>query len=215
MMKSMDRGMDIERQRVIQATARKFEAEVILGLTELEPLQAAMDSMLILKDFAAMNHCVIELGAAPKMLVSGSCQPEFDFEGRRLQEFNRSDKPMSHIIFNAISYENRGCFVFSWVAQHHLVCKKFIDSLVCLDLTQIGSALTKFCYTFCENTWASPIWWDGLEETYMAELLRRIQLGLTVQHQSYGLVPDEFQYDAYQVEAISSRYSLNPNSTVA
>ncbi|MDZ4018433.1 SEC-C metal-binding domain-containing protein [Pseudomonas sichuanensis] len=157
-LRQSDRGQNIVGQIFIQNNANAYGFGIDLALKELRSIKAQMDEMLINRDFSSMNHCVIELASLPKVLVSASTQPEFDFNGNRLQSFGDPHQMMSHIIFNSISYDERGCFVFSWLDDSGDICSKFIDSLINIGEQDISNALVRFCYSFAENTWASPAW---------------------------------------------------------
>ncbi|RMP71524.1 SEC-C motif protein [Pseudomonas syringae pv. atrofaciens] len=207
-LKSTDRGTPVEMQQIIQMVANGHGLGASIAVGELENIKAEMDSILLRRDFSDMNHFVIELSDIPNILVSGSTQPEFDFSGARLQRFGRHQDPMSHLIYNAISYDNKGCFVFSWINSHDDICQKFIDSLLGLGDDAISTALVKYCYTFCENTWASPSWWRSIEDSSRNEIRRRAQLGSMLNpHKSNDLVPDAFSFNAFRVIKTSFRKS--------
>ncbi|MDP1159750.1 hypothetical protein, partial [Klebsiella variicola] len=77
----------IADQVSIQGTANAYGFGIDLALKELNNIKAQMDDMLANKKISSMNHCIIELASSPKVLVSSSTQPEFDFNGNRLQDF--------------------------------------------------------------------------------------------------------------------------------
>lgn len=198
-MKSSDRGQPRHIQQFIQMQAKLQESGIKLALDELNSIKNEMDRLLLSGKFDEMNHYVIELRNVPDVLVSGSTQPEFDFSGVRLQNLGVHGSKLSHLIYNAISYENKGCFVFSWLSTHNTICKRFIDSLISLAPKDLSTALVKYCYTFCENTWASPVWWDNLDERLKSELNRRVQLHGFNPAQARELVPDDFEFDAFRI----------------
>lgn len=198
-MRISDRGQPLHIQRFIQMQANLQEVGIKLALDELGLIKGEMDGLLLNCKFDEMNHFVIELSDVPDVLVSGSTQPEFDFSGARLQRLGMHNGKLSHMIYNAISYEGKGCFVFSWLSIHDEVCKKFIDSLMSVSSLELSTALVKYCYTFCENTWASPVWWDGLAERQKAELNRRVQLHGFNPAQAHELIPDDFKFNAFRV----------------
>lgn len=197
--KSADRGMPIHFQRFIQQKAKLEEKGINLALSELNAIKAELDAILLNRNFEDLNHFVIECSDIPDILVSGSTQPEFDFSGARLQRFGLKGGALSHLIYNAISYDNKGCFVFSWTNSHNDICRRFIDSLTNLDTTEISTALVKYCYTYCENTWASPTWWDALDESQAKEIRRRVQIHSLNPARSQDLMPDAFKFDAYKI----------------
>ncbi|AZC86677.1 putative cytoplasmic protein [Pseudomonas chlororaphis subsp. piscium] len=201
-----DRGQNIADQVSIQNSANAYGFGINLALQELHSIKAQMDDMLINKNFSSMNHCVIELASLPKVLVSASTQPEFDFSGNRLQNFGNPHQMMSHIIFNCISYDERGCFVFSWLDDSDDICSKFIDSLINIGEQDISNALVRFCYSFAENTWASPAWWESLNPNEKDIISERLQHGTpTSPHQSNCLTTDGVDFGAYSIAKVSLR----------
>lgn len=200
LMRQADRGMEQMQQYMVQQTASNFAGGVDLALTELNLIKNEMDGIFKTSEFSTIRHYVIELSSVPSILVSASTQPEFDFSGRRLQIFGAKDQPMSHIIFNCISYDNAGCFVFSWINEHDGICRKFVDTLAGLDKVEMGNALVRFAYSFAENTWASPVWWNSREPSVRNAVSDRLQHGTPFNsHRPDCLIPDGIDYGAVHV----------------
>lgn len=208
LLRESDRGQKIADQVSIQNRANDYGFGVDLALQELRSIKAKMDGMLISKKFSNMNHCVIELSSLPKVLVSASTQPEFDFNGNRLQDFGDPHRMMSHIIFNCISYDGRGCFVFSWLDDSDDICGRFIDSLINAADQDISNALVRFCYSFAENTWASPTWWESLSLNVKNNIAERLQHGTPLSpHESKCLINDGVDFGVYSLAKVSLRKS--------
>ncbi|MFM0198561.1 hypothetical protein PQR53_01620 [Paraburkholderia fungorum] len=205
LMREVDRGRDKADQIAIQTAATGYATGVDLALNELHQAKDIMDGMLASGDFAAMNHFIVELSQLPSVLVSASTQPEFDFSGNRLQTFGSSTDPMSHIIFNCISYDAVGCFVFSWLQIHDEVCAKFIETLVGLGKHEIGNALVRFAYSFAENTWASPKWWNLLNKQARDDVSLRLQHGMLIPHSPACLLQNGVDFGAFHVDKVSYR----------
>jgi hypothetical protein len=205
LMRQADRGFGEPEQFLIQNGAAGFAGGVELALKELNHIKREMDNMLISSDFSKLNHFVVEFSSRPSVLVSASTQPEFDFTGNRLQSFGAATEPMSHIIFNCISYGDTGCFVFSWIDAHSDVCQKFIDTLANLGESEIGNALIRFSYSFAENTWASPQWWEALNDTAKVDISERLQHGLSIPHTAACLASKGINFDAYKVASFGYR----------
>lgn len=201
LLKESDRGQDQMLQALIQGYAGAYDSGVDLALRDLEIIKKEMDSILVNEDYSKINHCVFELDSVPKILVSAMITPEMDFQGNELQKLGLQDEVYEYIFFNCISYENKGCFVFSWLASNDKYCNKFIDSLLKLDDAQIADALVRFCYSFSENTWASPSWWDSLSEEARISIGRRLMHGTPAEtHPQDCLVDDGFKYRAMTIK---------------
>ncbi|MGI0120126.1 SEC-C domain-containing protein [Zooshikella sp. RANM57] len=200
LMKESDRGQDQMFQAMIQGCAGTFDCGVDLALRDLGYIKKEMDSILLSEDYSKVNHCVFELNSPPKILVSAMITPEMDFQGNELQRLGLQDEIYEYIFFNCISYENKGCFVFSWLSSNEQYCNKFIESLLKLDNPQVADALVRFCYSFSENTWASPSWWDSLSEEGKASIGRRLMHGTPKEiHPPDCLVDDGYKYNALNI----------------
>ncbi|MFJ3317756.1 SEC-C domain-containing protein [Herbaspirillum huttiense] len=206
-MKQADRGLGLDQQFLIQNFASLFGGGVDFALDELNHIKSELDEILARKEFSRMNHYIVEFVANPRVLVSSSTQPDFDFRGDRIQNLAQTSQAMSHIIFNCISYDNIGCYVFSWIDIHNSVCMKFVDSLEQMGLQEIGNALIRFSYSYAENTWASPAWWSDLSEEAVFDISERLQHGLLIPITSECLRPNGITFGAYQVARTELRQS--------
>lgn len=205
LLREIDKGRTTAEQIFIQGNASGYAEGVDLALIELREMKDIMDGMLASGNFSGMNHFVVELSALPKVLVSASTQPEFDFKGNRIQTFGSRENRMSHVIFNCVSYDNVGCFVFSWLPMHDEICTKFIETLAELGTEEIGDALIRFCYSTAENTWASPRWWNALGDQAKADVSERLQHGMLFGSPSNMLVPNGIKFGALYVEKTGYR----------
>jgi hypothetical protein len=208
LMRESDRGQDQMLQAMLQGYAGAYDIGVDLALRDLGCIKKEMDSILVGEDYSKMNHCVFELNSSPKILVSAMITPEMDFQGNELQRLGLQGEVYEYILFNCISYENKGCFVFSWLASNEKYCDKFIDSLLKLDNEQVSDALVRFCYSFSENTWASPAWWDSLSEEVKKSIGKRLMHGTPMAiHPQDCLVDDGYRYKALSINKRELRVS--------
>jgi len=200
LMKNFDRGQDALMQDFLQNKANLYGQGVDLALRDLEYLKSKLDSMLIGSDYSRMNHCVFEFSETPKILVSAMITPEMDFHGNQLQSLGLQDEVYNYILFNCISFDGRGCFVFSWIHEHNKHCRKFVDSLLKYNDEEIPDALVRFCYSFSENTWASPSWWDSLPIPEQESIGGRLMQGTPVApHPLDSLKDDGYKFNAFKI----------------
>lgn len=200
LMREADRGQNKKFQNFVQNQANLFEKGVDLALRDLRYMKAKMDSILINENYKNLSHCIFELSETPKILVSAMIAPEMDFNGNEIQQIGIQEEVYSYIFFNCISYDGRGCFVFSWLVEHDLNCGKFIKSLLELNNDQISDALVRFCYSFSENTWASPSWWDSLTIPAQKSICSRLLQGTTLaMHPIDCLKDDNHRFNAIKI----------------
>ncbi|TXR53967.1 hypothetical protein [Reinekea thalattae] len=199
-MREADRGQDEMMQQHIQGQANAFGMGVDLALRDLRYLKSEMDTILTESDYSKIKHCVFELSETPKILVSAMVVPEMDFHGNALQKLGLQDEVYSYIFFNCISYEGKGCFVFSWLTDHDGYCSKFIDSLLALSDDQVSDAIVRFCYSFSENTWALPSWWDSLSKPAKESIGDRLMQGTPMAiHPIDCLKDDNHRFNAMRI----------------
>lgn len=200
LMKEADRGQEAEIQYFLQNRANLFGKGVDLALRDLGDLKSQMDSMLVHSNYSKIRHCIFELSETPKILVSAMITPEMDFNGNQLQKLGFQDEIYNYIFFNCISYDGRGCFVFSWLSENDQYCSKLIDSLLKYNNEEISNALVRFCYSFSDNTWASPSWWDSLSEPAQKSICERLMQGTPMApHPIDCLKDDGHKFDALKI----------------
>lgn len=199
-MRDADRGQEVIIQNILQNGANLYGQGVDLALRDLGYLKSEMDLMLVHSNYSKINHCVFELSEVPKMLVSAMIVPEMDFHGNQLQKLGLQDKVYNYILFNCISYDGRGCFVFSWLPEHDEYCSKFIDSLLKFNNEKISDALVRFCYSFSENTWASPSWWNSLPRLEQESIGDRLMQGTPMALHSLDCLKDDgYKFNALKI----------------
>lgn len=203
-----DKGRGIFDQVLIQNFAQFYGSGVNIALNDFGHIKNEMDNMLKTKEFGRLNHFIIEMVESPKIQVAAATQPFFDFNGNRIQYLDLSGKGMSYIIFNCISYDEVGCFIFSWLDEHDEICRGFINSLVALGLHEIGNALVRFCYSYAENTWAAPDWWRSLSSKKQRNISARLQDGTPLSPRSNDcLISDGIEFNAFRIAKTSFRTS--------
>lgn len=172
-----DRGLppvvQAEMQRVLQAS--KLGAEH--GLMRLHEYKGKLEAMLLRREYADLSFCIFLLPHYPEVLSSGSIYVEFDFDGNRLQPFPNRHDVLDSITFSVIATEKGGAVAFAWTNETRGACSRFIDSLLRLPREQLGDRLVRFLFTYCENTFFAPVWWDQLSSTNQSDLRRRAMLG--------------------------------------
>lgn len=202
LMKEADRGMNELNQFLIQSEASQFDSGVNLALRDLINIKSRLDDILVSSRFDELNHCVLELNCIPKILVSAMIVPELDFRGNVLKILGLDNEEYEYLMFNCISYDNKGCFIFSWLQCDDGICDKFLDALVSLEYRKIQDALVRFCYSFSENVWASPSWWDSLDDNNKNTILARVNDGLSEPRSNSCLIDGGRDYDAFSISNI-------------
>lgn len=84
------------------------------------------------------------------------------FGGNKLQSLAIGSK-IDVLTFSMIATsDNAGVAVFVWHEQHDDACRAFVGSLRGLPEDEVPHAITRLTFSFCENSYFSPAWWNGL-----------------------------------------------------
>jgi hypothetical protein len=177
LLRDKDRGRKPAAQRSFQEWLDLVEQGDRAGLNDLEHHKAAYDTRLLSSDFEEVRGYVIRLERPPSVLCSAAMFPEFDFEGRILQEMGDLSKPLELICVSSIAVEENGAVAFTWLSGQRtslLLC----ESLERVPIERISSALIRLMFQFSENIYLTPSWWNSLSKEVQVSLVRRLNTGM-------------------------------------
>lgn len=199
--KQSDKGKGIINQIEIQNTAGSFAQGVSLGIRDLSYIKSKLDNMLIKNSFDELEHHIFELSEAPCIVSSASIAPEVDFEGNVIQSLGFNIAMPSYMIFNLVSFDGKGFFILSWLKEHSILVELFTNSLIKNNLDRLGDLIVGFLYSFCENVFASPEWWEKLDKPSKDKIIERTHHGISLfgNRPNNCLVDDGFEYNAVKV----------------
>jgi len=100
------------------------------------------------------------------------------------------------ITFSVVATELGGAVVFSWIDETHGACTRFVESLNRLAKDRIGDAIVRFLFTYCENTFFAPDWWEAQPDRNRDNIRDRANLGtfFTNLPQSDCLIEDDLRF---------------------
>jgi hypothetical protein len=177
-MRTFDRGFPQERQMMFQMWLDEQVASYEAGLRDLEYHKLQFDSALINQDFSQVRYYVVRFDRTPDFMCSGVLQPEYDFQGNLLQDLTDGDAILDAIGFSLIATDTGGAAVFSWLGVSE-PAKRLVASLDALPDDAIPDAIRRFAFTFFENLYVSPDWWENLGDLIKRGLIIRTRLGLS------------------------------------
>ncbi len=172
--RTLDRGKSVAEQVEWQDLLDAWHMGVSAGTNEIMHYKAAYDKALVASDFSDYQYYVIRINDTPDFLCSATIQPEYDFNGRRLQVTTPQNinSIFDHITFSIIGTDTGGAIVFGWLGPSKAGVK-LVKSLDAMTNDLIPHAIVRFTYEFFENTYASPNWWEHLDDTAKQALIRR------------------------------------------
>jgi hypothetical protein len=178
LLRDLDRGEPIGDQQRIQNEVSKWEDGVRATQEVFEQLKRCYDDVLRNKGFGDLAFFALELDKVPDILGSNVFRPTCDFAGNRLQSLARGS-PSDVLTFSLIATSGEGgAAAFVWHKQHDKACRAFVTSLRNLPANEIPHAITRVAFSFCENSYFSPLWWNGLSPETREALIRRFREGL-------------------------------------
>ncbi|EOC1299016.1 SEC-C domain-containing protein [Cronobacter dublinensis] len=178
LLKKMDQGLHEGLQLEVQMIAQLFNSGVDMALNDLDTLKSGMDEILSKKLFNEMSHYVFELNSIPLLNASASIFPDIDFNGNEIQDLLKPNA--NAIIFNCFASDEKGYFIFSWLNEQESIARKFIETLI--NKPDIEDRLVAFLFSYCENTFCSPLWWESLDFNAKEDIEKRVMEGASPFH---------------------------------
>ncbi|MBI3683758.1 MAG: hypothetical protein HY235_25570 [Acidobacteria bacterium] len=157
-------------------------------LEVFEKTKTLYDDVLRGRDFEEIGFFAIELREVPSILGSNVLLPPRDFTGTQVQSLEIGSK-IDVLTFSLMATSNGGAAVFVWHKQDDKACRAFVHSLQKLPESEVPHAITRLVFSFCENSYFSPAWWNGLPDKTKEALQRRFLKGKKG-HDNQSLIDD-------------------------
>ena len=186
----LDKGRDIEFQIGLQNDMDLYGTGVKAAINEMTHYKSLYDAALIKSDYTDVQYYIVNTSSTPDFLCSGAFLPEYDFAGNKLQDLMIVDRLLEQITFSIIPTDNGGAVVFSWIGKSE-VGTKFLKTLHLLTDQGIPDAIARFTFEHFENTFVSPIWWDGLPSSTQKALMDRQLSGTVVKERTAQSLKDD------------------------
>ncbi len=148
------------------------------GLAGLQHHKALYDQALLVGDYEKFEFTYFTSSKPCNIQLSGQIYPDFDFEGRFLQDLGELDVPLDLITFFTAPIPNGWAFCFAWHVSSNPTCLPFIQSLASkvAEGERLEDAVLRFSLSCCENHAIRISWWNSLNETAKGEAIKRMHL---------------------------------------
>lgn len=135
-----------------------------LGFERLKRHKLIYDGCLAASDFTGLKFIVFGSTSRCSLQASGLIFPDFDFQGRQLQDLGPTSRDLDLLVFFTAPTEYGWAFVLAWHESSDLSCQRFINSLAKSgrDGGKIEDMLLRFSLACCENHAIRISWWDSL-----------------------------------------------------
>lgn len=165
----------------IPGFAEKDERHQIMHLARINArmnLVATKDRYwTMLTDQGALRYYGVTFEQAPMYLNSVAFLPEWDFEGRRLQNVGFIADYLP-ICFSAWAAEDRAAIVFSWHESADQVCLPFIDSARRIPPQRLADRILSMAMEVSDNVVFRHDWWESISEADRQRLVLRAYSGM-------------------------------------
>lgn len=165
--------------------------------------KAALDAMLLSRDFSDLHWLVLKLDSNPGFATAGTFAPEVDFTDSLIQNINDTATPLQLVSYSVLPDDNGGFAIFGWHGESPAV-KRFVEGLLLLGEHEWPDALTRVAFESIENTYFAESWWESLSDAQQAWTKRRACCGgMTTDPPSYK--PDGVGFGGFTASVFSRR----------
>jgi hypothetical protein len=196
-LKRFDRGLSVEQQMAMQQFLSVSALGAETGVSNLKKCKTRLDKILTECAYQDVMFYAVLLDQTPEVVATGSIYVEYDFHGNTLQPFTTDPLGVLDVItFSVIATEAGGAVVFSWIGETYGACTRIIESLNRIAKDRIGDAVIRFLFTYCENTFFAPDWWEAQPDGNRDNIRYRVNLGtfFTNLPQSDCLIEDDLRF---------------------
>ena len=172
-LRSLDRGQNEYRQRVIQNLASSMEFSTEFGRRALSKELDHYKNCLTFSDYSPISYYVCTLSNKPEIVCSFAVQAELDFAGRRLLDLGDPAVEENFLTLAILPMDSGGAIVFSWGNDQTNTVNKLVQSFDSLPDCDKPNAILRFVLTFSENIFFNPDWWESLSTQIKRHLCKR------------------------------------------
>jgi len=157
----IDRGRPPSEQEHLQEVLRLHNFGVTTAIEDLTPVKQVMDQALLADNYDVCEIAAIEFSGPLSLATTGTFTPDFDLEGRQLQDLSDTGRAIEWLSVSVDATSDGGAVVFCWLkgTQHP---RSFVESFLGQGEHQILNLLPQLLFFYLENTYFSPTWWSQL-----------------------------------------------------
>ena len=175
------RAMDAIKAAVIDQDTKElslFQFGASIAVKELGAVKRQYDELILRANLDSLSYYVVELEREPELVCSAAAQTTHDFRGFQIADFSDFDKQSDWMTFSLVATDRGGAVVFTWLEDQEGLNEHVMRTLDELSDVQLSHAAVRFAFEFCENSFFTPTWWDGLEPSVQASFRERHLRGL-------------------------------------
>ncbi len=158
-----DRGTSPENQAWVQANRVELEKGAIKGMKDISDSLNWCDAALQKGAFDEFSFWMIQFPIQAPVVASAFVSVEFDFCGKRLQNWRDFESSLHGVFVNLIPHGPGSACLFGWHNQAKSVATALWQSLISYDGQVLSDLVTRFLFTTTDNVYCRPSWWAGLQ----------------------------------------------------
>lgn len=139
--------------------------------------RAVFGEMITKRDFADLRFFGLQFDSAPVYLASCMILPEWDFNGRILQDLSGLDDYFL-ICFSAWAANGFSAIIFCWHISADHICRPFIESMREARPRRIANRILSMAFEYSENVVFRSDWWQTMPQRYRRLLANRVMSGV-------------------------------------
>lgn len=173
-----DSGQPLRAQVAFQTMNQPMNRGFKAGLDDIARANLKYAEILRSGVYDSVRYYAVWFDSPPDIMCAGGKNPQFDFDGRELQDWSDLTTPAQALYLSLVAAGDRGCAFFTWLESDDSACVPFVASLDSLPDVEIPHALVRMVFGHIENLYWRPDWWDGLFQETRDRLLARFMTGV-------------------------------------
>lgn len=163
MNQNFDRGMNTVAQIDFQHRLYAMKQGFFKGIDDFKETLNIYSDGYSTKNYDHFNSLSIYFKGDLNIAVSGCFSPDFNINGKRIQNLGPDIKFIENIAVNTLNTEDGYALVFTW-PKEFTKCSEFANSLLSISNENLPSILIELIFSYIENTYFSMTWFNELEK---------------------------------------------------
>ena len=162
LMPDLDKGCSEEAQQFIQIRSFLMNIGATSALKDNKFHKNRFDSMLESQSYGDCCAVIFEFNKPPPVMASGSVNPDFDFNGNRIQDLGDFEVVPDLLSMSSFYDGKKGFIVMTWLNYCSAAPQKLVKSLLDKPETELETYLVQYMFKNFENCFISPDWWETI-----------------------------------------------------
>lgn len=149
---------------------KNFKMGTLIGILNLKQQKEYLDKYLLENNFTNVRFTLFYMDGNPQILFSGLTFPDYDFQGREIQDLSKTENLLGLLSFSSVKLPGGWGILFVWDSKSDYACLNLFNSLKeyikgeNLD-RKSSEALTRFIISKCDTNAFDIGWWEKLNKS--------------------------------------------------